>query len=376
MHVFSSLHGTTLRRAQRRRRRAAALVILNTAAAPADAAPAAQAICPGGAPVLSLANPDPGDVLSTGDFVVSGAAFDPVVTSGSGIARVDLFLGDRDNGGLFLGSTTPAASGQLFQIKANLPNSANGGHDFVAYAYALNGQETTVAVPVFVGAAPTPTPTSSNLAPVALVESTTSTCRASSVAAPVAPAAAATPSAPAAPGAPSSPVAPQVPLTTSAAPVLQLANPAPATCCPTPTWSSKAWPMTRPRPRARASIRSKVFLDSRDSGGVIVGSGVPGAAGTLSNRAFRITAKLSNVSNGGHNLVVYARSSRFTGQETFTSVPVASSAPHQHPPRAPRATSSALRSSSAVIQQQALNWTCQQTSHFRLRAARRSSALL
>jgi hypothetical protein len=138
----------------------AALVILNTAAAPADAAPAAQAICPGGAPVLSLANPNPGDVLSTGDIFVSGAAFDPAVSSGSGIARVDLFLGERDNGGLFLGSTAPAAgpSGQLFQIKATLPNSANGGRDFVAYAYALNGQETSVVVPVFVGAAPTPTP--------------------------------------------------------------------------------------------------------------------------------------------------------------------------------------------------------------------------
>ena len=47
----------------------------------------------------------------------------------------------------------------VFAVKASIPNSISGGHDFVAYARsALTGEETVVSVPVFVGAAPTATP--------------------------------------------------------------------------------------------------------------------------------------------------------------------------------------------------------------------------
>jgi hypothetical protein len=284
------------------------LVILNTAAAPADAAPVAQAICPAGAPVLSLANPNPGDVLPTGDVIISGQAFDPNASTGNGIARVDLFLGTRDNGGLFLGSTAPAAGPGLFQVKATLPSSANGGRDFVAYAYSAAGQETSVVVPVFVGAAPTPTPVSSNLTPVALVETTSSTCRGSSVAAP---------SAPAAPAVPSSPSVPQVPLTTSAAPFLQLANPGMGALLPTGDLVVEGLAYDPAASQGAGIDRVELFLDSRDNGGVLLGSGVPAEGG----KAFRIIAKITNEANGGHNFVAYARSA-LTGQETVTSVPV------------------------------------------------------
>jgi len=73
--------------------------------------------------VLDLANPRAGDVLSTGDIVISGDAFVPSAAPLTGVSRVDLFLGARDNGGLFIGSTVPV--GKEFQVTADVPNSEN-----------------------------------------------------------------------------------------------------------------------------------------------------------------------------------------------------------------------------------------------------------
>jgi hypothetical protein len=93
-----------------------ALVGLSAASLPA----AAQSSQPGVStcPVLDLANPSPGDVVSPGAYVVQGIAFDPVTLSPSGVSRIELYLGTQDTGGL----------------------------------------ETKVSVPVFIGAAPSPTP--------------------------------------------------------------------------------------------------------------------------------------------------------------------------------------------------------------------------
>src|SRR6185312_17116943 len=84
-------------------------------------------------------------------------------------------------------------------ITATVPNIGNGGRDFVAYAYANNGQETTVSVPVFVGAPPAATPqTSTSAAPIPLTSTTTHTACAptDSTAAMAAPTMAATAAAP------------------------------------------------------------------------------------------------------------------------------------------------------------------------------------
>src|SRR5262245_29411364 len=116
-------------------------------AAPGAAEPLALVTCPGGAPVVQLANPGPGDVLSQGDYIVTGQAFDPAATQGSGVDRVDLFLGDRDSGGVFLGQATPgegSANPRTFQTKITLPDTAGGGRDFVAYAVSsVNGQQSS-----------------------------------------------------------------------------------------------------------------------------------------------------------------------------------------------------------------------------------------
>jgi hypothetical protein len=269
----------------------AALVVVNTAAAPA------QAACGSGAPVLQLANPNPGDVLPTGDLIISGVAFDPNASTGSGISRVDLFLGQRDSGGLFVGSVAPSQG--AFQIKASLPNTANGGRDFVAYAYSsVNAQQTSVSVPVFIGAAPTPTPTgSSATAPAPRGETTQSTCAVSPAETSVA----------------AFRPLPVPPLW--AAPILQLANPSTGDVLSTGDVIIQGMAFDPAATQGAGIDRVELFLDSREDGGLLLGSGVP------SGRLFSITAKLSNSLNGGHNLVAYARSS-VTGEETIVSVPM------------------------------------------------------
>jgi hypothetical protein len=134
-----------------------------TAGGSAASAPALLRLPSGPAPSLSLGNPSDGSVLSNGDVIVEGLAFDPAASMGSGIDSVQLFIGSRDSGGIMVGSGVPGANGatdaRAFSVKASIPSSVSGGHDFVAYARsALTGEETVVSVPVFVGAAPTATP--------------------------------------------------------------------------------------------------------------------------------------------------------------------------------------------------------------------------
>jgi hypothetical protein len=127
-------------------------------------------------PVLELANPGPGAVLSPGDYVISGMAYDPAATAGTGITRVDVFLGSRDAGGMYLGSAIPgenamtgvtpgtALGNSAFQLKVSLPSSVTGGEDIFAYAYAQNGKETMFRAPIVLGAQPTATPSDTTVA--------------------------------------------------------------------------------------------------------------------------------------------------------------------------------------------------------------------
>ena len=279
-------------------------------AAPGAAEPLAVVTCPGGAPVVQLANPGPGDVLSQGEYIVSGVAFDPAAAQGAGIDRVDLFLGQRDSGGVFLGGATPGqntSDPRAFQVKVTLPTSTTGGRDFVAYAYSsVSGGQSSEVVPIFVGAAPTPTPITSNAqAPVALTSTTQSTCGGTPVAAP----------APAASTSAGQAASSTVPVS-SGPPVLDLGNPNPADVLPTGDVIIEGVAFDPSARQGGGIDRVELFLDNRDDGGLSLGSAVPGAS-----NAFNIKATLPSTANGGHNLVAYARSS-ITGQETVESVPV------------------------------------------------------
>jgi hypothetical protein len=60
------------------------LTIATSLPAGAQSVPVAST-CPSGPPVLQLGNPNPGDVLPNGDIIISGDAFDPGATSGTGV---------------------------------------------------------------------------------------------------------------------------------------------------------------------------------------------------------------------------------------------------------------------------------------------------
>jgi hypothetical protein len=277
---------------------AAALTISTMLSSTAAAQSATNtSVCPGGVPILTLDNPNPGDVLPTGDIVFSGVAFDSTTSSsaGTGITGVDLFLGNRDAGGAFLGSAIPGSGmggSKTWQTTVTIPQSGTGGRNFVAYARSVSGQEARVSVPVFVGAAPTPTPIATDAAPVALASTISTTCQLN-------PAARAG--------------------GMEGMPVLSLANPAPGAVLPVADLLVEGLAYD-PAAGTRAGVdRVSIFLDSRDSGGIEIGSGVPGVGSNP--RAFQITARFPSNANGQHNFVVYARSS-VDGQEAIASVPV------------------------------------------------------
>jgi hypothetical protein len=260
--------------------------------------------CASSAPVLQLANPGPGDVLSQGDYIVSGVAFDPTVTQGIGIDRVDLFLGQRDSGGVFLGEATlgqDQGNPRGFQVKVKLPDGTNGGRDFVAYAVSsATGEQTSESVPVFVGAVPTATPITSNApTPIPLSVTTHSTCGSS-------------PRAASTRGQQPTTVAPVA----NVAPVLDLANPHPGDVLPNGDVIIDGVAFDPSATQGTGIDRVDLFLDNRDEGGLPLGSGSP-----ADTHAFQIKATLPNTANGGHNLFAYAHSS-ITGQETVQQVPV------------------------------------------------------
>jgi hypothetical protein len=127
---------------------------------PAPVAPPAPVIQPG--PYIAVNNPSPGDILPAGGLAMQGKAFDPVanVDQATGVDRVQVFLEDRDRGGMFLGDARlglpnlAAESGSQFalagwEITVTLPS---GNHLLFVYARSsVTGKESTVSIPVRVG---------------------------------------------------------------------------------------------------------------------------------------------------------------------------------------------------------------------------------
>jgi hypothetical protein len=103
--------------------------------------------------VLSISNPQPGDLLPRGKYVMQGLAFDRAARTGSGVDRVSVFVDNRDTGGQQVGEATlgqPGATG--FTVTADL-SRAGGGHTLFVYARsAVSGREAIVSFPVVIGA--------------------------------------------------------------------------------------------------------------------------------------------------------------------------------------------------------------------------------
>ena len=123
-------------------------------ARPGAPAPPAVAALPavvqsGPSLVLSVGNPQPGDLLPRGKYVMQGLAFDRAATTGSGVDRVSVFLDDRDSGGQLIGDGVlgqPTPTG--FSATIDLSRTS-GQHTLFVYARsAVTGKETTVNLPV------------------------------------------------------------------------------------------------------------------------------------------------------------------------------------------------------------------------------------
>ena len=146
------------------------------------AVPASADVPPAAAPKVSVADPAPGAFLRRGALWVDGVACDPNASqtdSSGGIARVQVFLGDRDTtvgtptfrpGGLLgqatLSSLAPTFTDAAINSKLGLSNPdaatcrqqfagwrvltgslRKGIFDMNVYVLAKNGKETKVTIP-------------------------------------------------------------------------------------------------------------------------------------------------------------------------------------------------------------------------------------
>jgi hypothetical protein len=146
------------------------------------ALPASAAVPPPMAPLVSVANPNPGDYLRRGQNWVDGVACDPnasLTDATGGIAKVAVYLGDRDTAigvpwyrpGGYFGSATISGTNQEFSANAAensrlgipspdvsmckqrntawrvLPSSFKKGiYDMNIYVQGKNGLETKVTI--------------------------------------------------------------------------------------------------------------------------------------------------------------------------------------------------------------------------------------
>lgn len=99
---------------------------------------------------VEVGNPSPGDTIKAGAYVMVGRAFDRNATSGSGIDRIQIFLDNRDQGGLFLGQAA-LVNNNMWSATVDLPTNNTGLHTLTIYAHsAVSNSEVAVEVPVTV----------------------------------------------------------------------------------------------------------------------------------------------------------------------------------------------------------------------------------
>jgi Big-like domain-containing protein len=288
------------------------LVAFSVLPVAAQTAPASSTV--ESCPVLSVGNPNPGDNIKAGGLVISGEAFDPASQSGAGISRVDLFLGERDQGGLFLGTAVPGANAtdpRAWSVEVTVPSNFANNIDFAAYAISsVTGSETAVTFPIVVGTLPrpvgliTPTPVQTLTANV-INNCKTTTAPATSANGAPAPAPPAATMAPAA----SAPVA-----STNACPTLSLANPNPGD-----TLTAGGLVISGTANGPSGVSRVDLFLGDRDQGGTFLGSGIPGTGAGGNPNAFSVEVQIPNLGRGV-DFAAYAIGAN--GQEQVVTFPV------------------------------------------------------
>jgi hypothetical protein len=120
----------------------------------------AEAVAPQGSSIyLDVANPSPGGFVHAGAYAIQGIAFDSAADSGPGIDHVDIFVDNRDAGGVLVGHATlgaasaqpddPNLGGAGWSAHVVIPNKLMGPHSLFVYALSdVTGEEMTVAIPI------------------------------------------------------------------------------------------------------------------------------------------------------------------------------------------------------------------------------------
>jgi len=302
------------------------LTVVTLASLPAAAQTSPTTTCP----ALQMDNPNPGDTLMPGGYVISGIAFDPSSTVGSGIAHVDFFLGSRDAGGLFLGSTTPIGpldGPPRFQATITIPKITLASADFVAYAFDANSNaSTTVDVPVRVGDIPPARNASASTPTTRVSSSCTAVATPVNLAPPLPQEIAFTPTP--GPQLAGPPAAPSNPLTDVGGAIFQLSNPSTDDVLPLGGYVVSGIAYDPASSSGPGVDRIEFFLDPRENGGWFIGSATPQpAAAPGLAPAFSATLIIPNSTpRGRHIFTAYAHSS-VIGAEAILSVPIFVGAP-------------------------------------------------
>jgi hypothetical protein len=108
---------------------------------------------------LDVANPSPGASIHVGAQTIEGIAFDSASDNGPGVDHVDIFLDDRDGGGMLVGRAAlgaaamqpddPSLMGAGWTARVSIPNKLLGPHSLFVYALSgVTGDEMRVAIPV------------------------------------------------------------------------------------------------------------------------------------------------------------------------------------------------------------------------------------
>jgi len=275
---------------------------------------------------FQLANPSPGTRVEAGNNIVEGIALDTSAPSNSNsIDRVDFFLGNRDEGGLSLGTAVPnMAPGPFgagsFQTTLDFPNTQMGGHDLWAYAHdSVTGQESVISEPISIGedaskAFVTPPPDSANQMCLG-----TSGAASTSVSMPSPSTSTTTSTMPSTSTSTSMPSTTTT--TTSASPsaqsiVLNVGNPSPGDTVHVGAYIIMGQAFDKSAQSGSGIDRVSIFLDNRDQGGMSLGQAVLG-----NNNMWAAQIAIPSNQTGLHTMWFYAHSS-VTDQEMAVSVPI------------------------------------------------------
>jgi hypothetical protein len=265
---------------------------------------------------FQLANPAPGSRVEAGSDIIQGVATATNAPNGSsGIDRVDFFLGNRDEGGISLGSAVPGMTAGpfgpgSFQATVNFADHT-GGNDLFAYAHStVTGQESVISVPIAIGedvSKAFATPPSSDAGTMMCLGSSTGTNQTGITPTTTTPATTTTTT--------TSTTQPSGAATMQSM-TLEVGNPSPGDTIHVGAYNIIGRALDRNATSGSGIDRIDVFLDNRDQGGMFLASG-----SVLANNLWSATVTIPNNQTGLHNLTFYAHSS-VSDREISVTVPV------------------------------------------------------